>query len=415
MAEGDVRGGEQVLATKEKRKVFVGALSFNTTEAGLRSKFSPYGEIETIQLMKDRASGRSRGFGFITFKSQEMAKLALDAKPHELDGRTLQVSIAQPRDMPHGDERSVPKLYIGGLSYTTTNDGFRAFFEEFGELSDTVVMRDKASGKSRGFGFATYTTHDETENALAACGTELDGRPLDIKLAVPKREMDMIAREKCSSVVYGDPAQDNKVYVKGLGDDVTEADMKNYFRRFGAILDTVLIRDKETKASRGFGFVTFETIDSSIHTTLSTHRLKGKELTCQRATPRPQKGAGGYPQQPQPQGYAGGGFRQQQPRGGGYQRGGFRQQQPRGGGYPQPQQPRGGYQPQRPQSGYGGGVYQPPPQSGYNSQPGYGAQQSGYGGGGYQTTYPQQQGGYGAAPFQGRAAGGYQSSRYTPY
>ncbi|KAF4995475.1 hypothetical protein FGRMN_5096 [Fusarium graminum] len=76
-------------------KVFVGGLSWATTTDTLRSKFSEFGEVTDAIVMTDRETGRSRGFGFVTFGSQEEANAAIDAlNEQEFEGRQIRVSEA---------------------------------------------------------------------------------------------------------------------------------------------------------------------------------------------------------------------------------------------------------------------------------------------------------------------------------
>ncbi len=78
------------------RKVFVGGLSWNTDEQGLRSAFSQAGEIEELKIITDRETGKSRGFGFVTFVSQESASAAIEKfNGNELDGRNIKVNFAE--------------------------------------------------------------------------------------------------------------------------------------------------------------------------------------------------------------------------------------------------------------------------------------------------------------------------------
>ncbi len=71
----------------------MGNLAFKTTEDGLRESFGEHGEITFARVISDRDSGRSRGFGFVTFASKEEAQTAIDAlNETELDGRTIRVS-----------------------------------------------------------------------------------------------------------------------------------------------------------------------------------------------------------------------------------------------------------------------------------------------------------------------------------
>jgi cold-inducible RNA-binding protein len=89
------------------KKIFVGNLSFDTTTADLESLFSEVGECESASVITDRATGRSRGFGFVEMNSAaEAAKAIATINGRELQGRTLNVSEARERsgggDRPRG-------------------------------------------------------------------------------------------------------------------------------------------------------------------------------------------------------------------------------------------------------------------------------------------------------------------------
>jgi RNA recognition motif-containing protein len=80
-------------------KLFVGNLSFNTTENDLQDAFAAHGTVTEANLMMDRATGRPRGFGFVTMSSPEEAQNAINAlNGANLDGRNLTVNEARPRE-----------------------------------------------------------------------------------------------------------------------------------------------------------------------------------------------------------------------------------------------------------------------------------------------------------------------------
>jgi cold-inducible RNA-binding protein len=80
-------------------KLFVGNLSFNTTENDLQDAFAAHGTVVEANLMMDRVSGRPRGFGFVTMSTPEEAQKAIEAlNGKEIDGRALTVNIARPRE-----------------------------------------------------------------------------------------------------------------------------------------------------------------------------------------------------------------------------------------------------------------------------------------------------------------------------
>ncbi|KAG9316419.1 hypothetical protein JVU11DRAFT_2453 [Chiua virens] len=76
------------------------------------------------------------------------------------------------------------KIYVGNLSWNTTDDALRQAFSPFGQVLDSIVMRDRDTGRSRGFGFVTYGSPDEASAAISALNEqELDGRRVKVNLA----------------------------------------------------------------------------------------------------------------------------------------------------------------------------------------------------------------------------------------
>ena len=79
--------------------IYVGNLSYTTTEDGLRQAFEAHGQVASATLIKDKFSGESRGFGFVEMPNQEEASAAINAlNEQDLNGRTLKVSEARPRE-----------------------------------------------------------------------------------------------------------------------------------------------------------------------------------------------------------------------------------------------------------------------------------------------------------------------------
>jgi RNA recognition motif-containing protein len=97
-------------------KLFVGNLSFNTTENDLHDAFAAHGTVVEANLMMDRMSGKPRGFGFVTMSTPEEAQKAIDAlNGASMDGRNLTVNIARPREeRPAGGSRGPRREFGGG-------------------------------------------------------------------------------------------------------------------------------------------------------------------------------------------------------------------------------------------------------------------------------------------------------------
>jgi cold-inducible RNA-binding protein len=95
-------------------KLFVGNLSFNTTENDLQDAFSAHGSVTEANLVMDRMSGRPRGFGFVTMATEEDAQKAISAmNGASLDGRNLTVNIARPKEE-GGGSRGPRREFSGG-------------------------------------------------------------------------------------------------------------------------------------------------------------------------------------------------------------------------------------------------------------------------------------------------------------
>ncbi len=105
---------------RKMKNLFVGNMSFNTTEHELRAIFEPYGEITRINIVTDRDTGRARGFAFVELTDDgEAAKAITELNGKELDGRALNVNEAKPRP-----ERSGPRSGGGGARGGFSRDDY---------------------------------------------------------------------------------------------------------------------------------------------------------------------------------------------------------------------------------------------------------------------------------------------------
>jgi cold-inducible RNA-binding protein len=96
-------------------KLFVGNLSFNVTENDLQDAFAAHGTVTEANLMMDRATGRPRGFGFVTMSTPEEAQKAIDAlNGKSIDGRALTVNVARPREERAGGGGGRREYRVGG-------------------------------------------------------------------------------------------------------------------------------------------------------------------------------------------------------------------------------------------------------------------------------------------------------------
>ncbi|KAG6480570.1 hypothetical protein ZIOFF_057154 [Zingiber officinale] len=178
----------------DHRKLFVGGISWQTNEDGLLEYFSKYGEVMEAVIVKDCNTGRARGFGFIVFADSAVAERVVMEK-HTIDGRMVEAKRAVPRDdqrMITKNNGSVPgspvpgrtkKIFVGGLPSALMESDFKKYFDQFGIITDAVVMYDHNIQRPRGFGFITFDSEDAVDRALGYkqrmiddYGMQMDGR-----------------------------------------------------------------------------------------------------------------------------------------------------------------------------------------------------------------------------------------------
>ncbi|XP_054285566.1 heterogeneous nuclear ribonucleoprotein 27C isoform X7 [Macrosteles quadrilineatus] len=171
----------------EQGKLFVGGLSWETTQENLQRYFSRYGEVIDCVVMKNSESGRSRGFGFVTFADPANVTLVLQNGPHQLDGRTIDPKPCNPRTLQKPKRSSsYPKVFLGGLPSNVTETDLRTYFMRFGKVMEVVIMYDQEKKKSRGFGFLSFEDEESVERCVSEHFVNLSGKQVEIKKAEPR-------------------------------------------------------------------------------------------------------------------------------------------------------------------------------------------------------------------------------------
>lgn len=161
------------------------------------------------------------------------------------------------------------KIFVGGLSWDTTDDSLNAYFGKFGRIIDSVVMKN-IDGKTRGFAFVTFDDPVVVDVIMSQVHV-IDGKRVDPKPAIPR------------DAQY----RSEKMFVGSLSMDTTEEDLRKYFSSYGMVLSATLMFDQDTNISRGFGFVTFQSAqDLSNALSCQPHHLKGAQIETTRAVPK---------------------------------------------------------------------------------------------------------------------------------
>lgn len=195
-------GGAGVFSMdSDQGKLFIGGISWETNEERLKEYFGQYGDVLQAVVMRDKVTGRPRGFGFVVFADPAVLDRVLQDK-HTIDGRTVEAKRALSREEQQTNARSgnqnpdrgsgaggnirTKKIFVGGLPPTLTDDGFRQYFEAYGHVTDVVIMYDQNTQRPRGFGFISFDTEEAVDRVLHKTFHDLSGKQVEVKRALPK-------------------------------------------------------------------------------------------------------------------------------------------------------------------------------------------------------------------------------------
>lgn len=185
----------------DSNKMYVGGLAMETSNESLRNHFLQFGDLVDCIVMMDKTTGRSRGFGFVTFRDAAAMSVALGTS-QVVDGREVPCKKATREGLPSGsgpgagpgDEGNasynVVKIFVGGLPATAERDKFTAYFSQFGKVEDAVVMMDNLTGRHRGFGYVTFADPSAVEATIQNYSSnQIDGKWIEVKRCIPQDRM----------------------------------------------------------------------------------------------------------------------------------------------------------------------------------------------------------------------------------
>ncbi|KAE9592357.1 hypothetical protein Lal_00028413 [Lupinus albus] len=187
----------------DQGKLFIGGISWETNEDKLRDYFGNYGDVSHASVMRDKNTGKPRGFAFVVFSDPSVLDRVLE-DTHVIDGRTVDAKRALSREdqqisgnfrtgnsnsgrnSGNGGNIRTKKIFVGGLPPTLTEENFREYFEAYGQVTDVVVMYDQNTGRPRGFGFISFDNEDAVDRVLQKTFHDLNGKNVEVKRALPK-------------------------------------------------------------------------------------------------------------------------------------------------------------------------------------------------------------------------------------
>ncbi|KAK9966130.1 hypothetical protein ABG768_003257 [Culter alburnus] len=180
---------------EQLRKLFIGGLSFETTDESLRAHFEQWGTLTDCVVMRDPNTKRSRGFGFVTYSSVGEVDAAMDARPHKVDGRAVEPKRAVSREdsSKPGAHSTVKKIFVGGIKEDTDEEHLREYFGQFGKIEEVNIMTEKNSDKRRGFAFITFDDHDSVDRIVIQKYHTVNGHNCEVRKALSREEMNRVS------------------------------------------------------------------------------------------------------------------------------------------------------------------------------------------------------------------------------
>ncbi|KAI3456167.1 hypothetical protein Pfo_012830 [Paulownia fortunei] len=175
-----------------QRKLFVRGLGWETTTEKLRQVFSAYGELDEANsiVITDKNSGKSKGYGFVTFKHIDAAILALKEPNKKIDGRitVTQLAAAGNSGNSHSTDVALRKIYVGNIPFEISSERLLAHFSMYGEIEEGPLGFDKQTGKAKGFAFFVYKTEEGAKASLVDPMKTIDGHQVVCKLATDNKK-----------------------------------------------------------------------------------------------------------------------------------------------------------------------------------------------------------------------------------
>ncbi len=267
--------------------VFIKNLDPNIDTKSIYDTFSMFGNILSCKIATDE-EGKSKGYGFIHFETEEAAQKAIEkVNGMLLDNKQVYVGKFQPRaarlrEMGEAAHRFT-NVFVKNFGDKIDDAKLKALFEQYGPITSSVVMKDH-EGKSKGFGFVSFENPEDAEKAV----NELNNQEIpesDVKLTVCRAQK-KAEREAELSRVYEQLKAERmqryqgvNLYVKNLDETVTSDELKKNFEKHGTIASAKVMTD-ENGRSKGFGFVCFEKPDDATKAVVDMNNkmLNGKPL-----------------------------------------------------------------------------------------------------------------------------------------
>ncbi|XXG95839.1 Protein phosphatase PP2A regulatory subunit B [Hypoxylon texense] len=229
--------------------IFIKNLDAAIDNKALHDTFAAFGNILSCKVAQDE-NGNSKGYGFVHYETDEAASQAIK----HVNGMLLnEKKVYVGHHIPKKDRQSkfeemkanFTNVYVKNIQADVTDDEFRELFERFGDVTSSSLARDN-EGKSRGFGFVNFTTHESAARAVDDLnGNDFHGQDLYVGRAQKKHEREEELRKSYEAARQEKASkyQGVNLYIKNLDDEVDDDKLRQMFSEFGPITSAKVMRD----------------------------------------------------------------------------------------------------------------------------------------------------------------------------
>lgn len=272
----------------DNKALYVGNLDQKVNDALLWEVFSTAGHVESCKIIKN-SYGESSGYGFVEFFTHMDAERAL----HTLNGKKIydkEVKVNWATHSGKGDDTPTNahafNIFVGDLSSEINDETLRKAFEPFGTITDSRVMWDQSTNRSRGYGFVAFSQKADAERAMSEMtGVWLGNRAIRCNWANQKGTTPNTPSNPTNfEDIAGQTTSTNStVYVGNLPPDLSESVLATTFQNYGTI------EEIRVQKGKGYGFVKFQTHEQAARAIVAANEttVGGRPIRCSWGKERP--------------------------------------------------------------------------------------------------------------------------------
>lgn len=282
-------------ATEGFRKLYVGALTANTTERDLEQYFSSFGNVDFVQVIRSKDTGQTKGFGFVTMVDSGTVEKILSQAVHVVDCRSIRVSLThtvknQDWEPPRNFEKNYAKkesdriellnevnkidvregrLYVGALPFNVSPNILADHFSSYGVVAHADVSRAEQNICKKSFGVVQFKETMAVKRALQNPRHYINEQFVEIALS------------KFAIEAFLSPST---LWVWDLAWTITKEDLIQYFSKFGKVYRAMHIYNPITGDKKGYGFVDFIDQANMSKACGGPNRIKNFDIKGQRGS-----------------------------------------------------------------------------------------------------------------------------------